>query len=324
MQNLKMLTEAYGISGDENEICNVIIELVKDYADEVYKDILGNLVVRKKGNGKKLMFAAHMDEIGIMVTYIDDNGFLRFGMVGGVDKYNSLYQKVRFKNGVIGVVGYEEKIKEIKDVNVSNLYIDIGAKNKQEAEKIVQIGDCAVFVGDFYCQGDKVISRALDNRLGVYILIEALKEIKDNKNDLYFVFTTQEEVGLRGAKTSAFEIEPDFAIAVDVTDTGDTPECNLMSLKQGEGAAIKIKDISILCSSKVKDALINCAQENNIKYQLEVLERGGCDAGAIHVTKAGIKTGAVSIPVRYIHTPCEMADMNDVKSAIELIKNISF
>lgn len=324
MQNLQKLINAYGISGDEGEISQLISDLVKDYADEIYKDVLGNLVVHKKGDGKKVMFAAHMDEIGIMVTYIDDLGFLRFGMVGGVDKYNCLYQRVKFKNGVVGVVGYEEKVKEIKDIKVSNLYIDIGAKSKEEAEKLVKIGDTATFIGDLVTQGERIIAHALDNRLGVYVLIEAIKRIKNNKNDLYFVFTVQEEVGLRGAKTSAFSIDPDYAIAVDVTDTGDTPESNLMAVTLGGGAAIKIKDSSVLCNKDVKDALVECAQTNDIKYQFEVLEAGGTDAGAIHLTKSGIKTGAVSIPVRYIHTPCELADINDVENAIRLIVNISF
>lgn len=324
MNDLIKLTNAYGISGDEGEICDLIAQLTKDYADEVYKDILGNLVVHKKGDGKKLMFAAHIDEIGIMATYIDEKGFIRFGMVGGVDKYNCFYQRVKFKNGTVGVVGYEEKVSDIKNIKVSNLYIDIGAKNKEEAEKMVSVGDTAVFIGECTVQNGRIISHALDNRIGVYVLIEALKRIKNNKNDLYFVFTVQEEVGLRGAKTSAFSIEPDFAIAVDVTDTGDTPECNVMAVSLGDGAAIKIKDSSILCDKYVVETLKECAKNNDIKYQLEVLEAGGTDAGAIHLTKGGIKTGAVSIPVRYIHTPCEMCDENDVKNAINLISKIEF
>ncbi|MBE7038255.1 MAG: M42 family metallopeptidase [Ruminococcaceae bacterium] len=324
MLDLQKLINTYGISGDEGEISDLIASLTKDYATEVYKDILGNLVVHKKGNGKKLMFAAHMDEIGIMVTYIDDNGFIRFGMVGGVDKYNCLYQRVKFKNGTVGVVGYEEKISDIKNIKVSNLYIDIGAKNREEAEKMVSVGDTAVFLGECIVQNNRVISHALDNRIGVYVLIEAIKRIKNNKNDLYFVFTVQEEVGLRGAKTSAFSIEPDYAIAVDVTDTGDTPECNVMAVSLGNGAAIKIKDSSVLCNREVVDALKECANKNKIKYQLEVLEAGGTDAGAIHLTKGGIKTGAVSIPVRYIHTPCETADLCDVENAISLIEKIEF
>lgn len=319
MELLKKLCSTFSPSGSEERITNLIYNEVKDFADEIKRDVLGNLIVRKKGNGKKIMLAAHTDEIGVAVTFIDDNGFLRFGAVGGINPIYSLYQRVEFANGTIGVISYEENIDSVKNINISKMFIDIGAKNKSEAEKMVSIGDFASFKSEFHNNGNRVFSKALDNRAGVYVLIETLKNIKNQENDLYFVFTSQEEVGLRGARVSAFGIDPDIAIAVDVTDTGDTPNCKTMAVKLGGGVAVKVKDNSVICDKEVRESLIKCANDNDIDYQLEVLAFGGTDAGAIHTTKSGIKTGGLSIPVRYIHSTCETADFDDIKSAVKLL-----
>ena len=183
---------------------------------------------------------------------------------------------------------------------------------------MVKIGDMANFEGAFSVNGNKIVSKALDNRAGCYVLIETLKNA-EGENDLYFVFTVQEEVGLRGAKTSAYGIDPDLAIAVDVTDTGDTPNAEDMAVKLGCGAAIKVMDRSVLCDAEVRCSLIEAAKNANVSYQLEVMNDGGTDAGAIAVSRAGIKTGGVSIPTRYIHSPSEMADLNDIKNCITVI-----
>lgn len=322
MDFLKKLTETFSPSGREDEICDVIFEEIKDYADEVYKDTLGNLIARKKGNGKKVMFSAHTDEIGLMVTYIDDKGFIRFSPVGWVDPFYALYQRVKFQSGVEGVISFEEKTEAVKDIKMKNLFIDIGAKDKEEAQKLVSIGDMAQFEGSFIRNGDRVISKTLDNRAGVYVLTEAIKKIKSD-NDIYFVFTSQEEVGLRGAKTSTFDIFPDYAIAVDVTDTGDTPECNYMAVSLGDGPCIKVKDQSVICDRELVERLKSVAKRNSIPYQLEVLDNGGTDAGAMHLTKSGVKTGAISIPTRYIHSTCETCDINDINNAVLLIEKIA-
>lgn len=322
MEFLEKLTQSFSPSGREEEICDIIFEEIKDYADSVYKDTLGNLIVRKEGKGKKVMFSAHTDEIGLMITYIDDKGFLRFSPIGWVDPFYALYQRVKFHNGITGVISYEEKTDALKDIKMKNLFIDIGAKNKEEAQKLLSIGDTAQFVGDFVINGDRVISKTLDNRAGVYVLTEAIKRIKSD-NDLYFVFTSQEEVGLRGAKTSTYDIFPDYAIAVDVTDTGDTPECNFMAVSLGDGPCIKIKDQSVICHRELVESLKDIAKRNSIPYQLEVLEHGGTDAGAMHLTKSGVKTGAISIPTRYIHSTCETCDINDINNAILLVEKIA-
>ncbi|WHH59496.1 M42 family metallopeptidase [Petroclostridium sp. X23] len=319
MDLLKELTQCYGPSGNEEKIRELLIEKIKDYVDEISVDPLGNLIARKKGNGKKLMFAAHMDEIGIIVTFIDDNGFLRFSNIGGVSPHYSLFQKVIFENGTIGIIGYEEKIEEMKNLKLEKMFVDIGASSKEEAEKMVNIGDAACFTGEFHQNFNKVSSKAMDDRIGCYILIEVIKSIKDNHNDLYFVFTVQEELGLRGAKTSAYSISPDYAIAIDVTGMGDIPGAKPMALKLGKGPAVKVKDSLIITHPFVRNLMVDTAKENEIPYQLEVLERGGTDSGAIHLTKGGIPSGVLSIPTRYIHSPREILDMDDVKNAIALM-----
>ena len=179
-------------------------------------------------------------------------------------------------------------------------------------------------MGEFVVQGEKIISKALDDRVGCYILLEALKNCEESKNDLYFVFTVQEEVGLRGAKTSAFGIMPDMAIAIDVTDTGDTPKSDVMEVKLGAGAAIKVMDSSCICSPEVRSLLLELARKNKIPCQIEVLTYGGTDAGAIHLTGAGVKTGGVSIPTRFIHSPSEMVDADDVKACIRLVEQFCY
>lgn len=316
---VKKLTQIVGVSGNEEEISEVIKEEIKNNVDEIKVDALGNLIAVKKGKGRKIMVAAHMDEIGIMVTYIDDNGFLRFSAIGGVSRYDSIGQRVRFENGIIGAVYYEEKLDDMKNLKLSKMYIDIGAKNKEEANELIKIGDVACFVGDAVLQGDRVISKALDNRSGCAVVVKAIKDMKETDNEIYFVFTVQEEIGLRGAKTAAFSIKPDIAIAVDVTMTGDTPESHPMEVKCGGGPAIKIKDRSILCHSEVIGLLKESAKRINIPYQLEILESGGSDPGAIHLTAGGIPSGAISIPVRYVHSPAETASLSDIENAVRLL-----
>lgn len=319
---LSDLTQINSVSGNENAVREYISETVKEYCDEVYTDNMSNLIAHKKGSGKRIMFAAHMDEIGIIATDIDDKGFIRFSNMGGLNTRNLVNLRVKFANGTVGVIGAEEESFKDKP-ELSKLFADIGATDKKSAEMKVGIGDSASFVGEFVNMGDCVVSKALDNRAGCAILIKALAEIENSENDLYFVFTTQEEVGLRGAKTVAFDIEPDVAVAVDVTDTGDTPSAPTMAVEMGKGAAIKVMDRSVVCDADVRAKMIETAKKNDIPYQLEIMTDGGTDAGAIHLTKSGIKTGGISVPTRYIHSPSEMASVKDIESCIELVKELS-
>lgn len=314
---LKKIVATYSPAGNEAKISNLIEEEIKDYVDEIYTDALGNLIARKKGEGKKVLLAGHMDQIGLMVTYIDDSGFIRFTNIGGISPSVTYSQRVIFENGTVGVIGCE-KIDSLKDLTLDKLFIDIGASSKEEAEKKVSIGDMCVYYSEVIMDDKNIISPALDDRIGCFIMIEILKSLKTSKNDIYYVFTVQEEVGTRGAKTAGYSIEPDMAISFDVTATGDTPKARLMAVKLGKGPAIKIKDNSILCHPKVKNLMIKKAEENSIPYQLEVLEFGGTDSGAIHLTRSGVPSGVISIPCRYIHSTCEMVSISDVSNIIDL------
>lgn len=319
---LKELTQFSAPSGREAEVREYISKKIEKFCDEITTDAMGNLIAHKCGSGKKLMFAAHMDEIGIIVTDIDDRGFIRFSNIGGLNLRNLVNCRVRFGNGTEGVIGaQEEKFKE--KPAMSKLFIDIGAESRKAAEKSVGVGDMAVFVGDFAEKDDIIVSKALDNRAGCAVLMSALSKIEKCENDLYFVFTVQEEVGLRGAKAAAFGIEPDIAVAVDVTDTGDTPDAPAMAVKLGKGAAIKVMDRSILCDADVRVKMIETAKKYNIPYQLEIMTDGGTDAGAMHLTRAGVKTGGISIPTRYIHSPSEMASKKDIENCVELLYNMA-
>ena len=323
MELLKKLTQTTAVSGSENAVISIIKNEIKDYVDEMYTDSLGNLIARKKGSGKKLLFSAHTDEIGLMANYIDDKGFVYFSPVGGVDVYASLYQRVVFSNGVFGTVCFENKTNVKKDLKESVMYIDIGANSKEEALSLISYGDTASFVGQYYETDNRVVSKALDNRAGVYILIESIKRISITPYDLYFLFSSQEEIGLRGAKVATYSIEPDIAVAVDVTDTGDTPGCEVSEVKCGKGVALKIMDKSVITHKGYRDFMANCAVDANIDYQYEILNFGGTDAGAMQTVKCGAITGAVSLPVRYIHTTCETADKSDIESCIKLVCEIS-
>jgi len=318
---IKKVVETYGPAGSEGQIRDLIREEIASYVDEIRVDALGNLIALKRGGDKKLMLAAHMDEIGVIVTHIDKNGFLRFYPVGGLSPLTLIGNRVMFENGTIGVIG-SEKLDAQKDLSLTKLFIDIGAQSKDEAEKKVGIGDVAAMSREFADLGKRLVAKAMDDRIACAILIEALKSVKKPAYDIYAVFTTQEEVGLRGARVAAYGITPDLGIAIDVTRTGDTPESITMDVALGKGPTVKIRDSSLLCTPSVRKFMEDVATAHDIKYQLEVLEAGGTDAGAIQLTKGGIPAGVMSIPCRYIHTASEMVDFDDVKDGVTLISRI--
>jgi len=308
-------------TGAESVFAEKIASFTKPFVDEVYRDTLGNIIAHKVGLGKKLMLCAHMDTIGALATYFDDKGYVRFGALGGLDTTALYNVPVTFTNGVEGVISVDTKV-ELKDRKLHNFYIDIGAESKDAALEMVPIGTPAYFKGEVRKLGEhKICAPYLDNRVGVAILLAIIADLPKNGYDLYFVFSSQEEVGLRGAKVAAFDIDPDFAIAIDVTDSGDLPESDIkMETALGHGCAIKIMDRSVICHPKITAALQECAKANEIPYQNEILTDGGTDAGAIHLSRGGVLTGGVSIPTRYIHSPCEVCDMRDIDSAIKLLK----
>jgi putative aminopeptidase FrvX len=321
---VKHLTETYGPSGHEQKIRALIEEEIKGAADGVRVDALGNLIAHKKGTGtalrKKVMLAAHMDEIGVMVTHVDEKGFLRFASIGGVFPINLNGSRCRFGNGVIGIFGHEKKDATRTEVKMDRMFIDVGATSANDAP--VGVADAAGFWRGFADLGDRMIAKAMDDRIGCAVLIETMRQLKKSPHDVYFVFTVQEEVGLRGATTSAYGVQPDLAVAVDVTDTGDTPESTTMAVALGKGPAIKVKDSGMLAHPGVKNLLVETAQQAKIPHQLEVLVGGTTDAMAMQVTREGVPAGVISIPSRYIHTPSEMVDFNDVQNAVKLLVNL--
>ena len=315
---IQTLNAAHGPSGDEGGIREVIAGLAQLFADEVRTDTLGNLIVRKKGTGPKVMFAAHMDSIGFIVTHMEKEGFLRVGRLGGISPREAAYTPVRFKNGVRGVIVPEEKA-DFGKLKLDECYLDIGARDEAQAREPVQVGDTAVYDSPCFENNGKVVSPYLDNRISCAILLKTLEEVTQSPNDLYFVFTVQEEVGIRGGKTAAWGVNPDYGIAVDVTDVDDTPGSEKSGTVQlGKGAAIKVMDSSVICAPQVVSRLEALAKEGNIPAQRDILRAGGTDAGAIHITRTGVMTGGISVPCRYIHTPVEMADLSDAEHCVKL------
>ena len=316
---LEKLTSAFGPSGYESQVRDLILETIKDDIDEYRIDALGSLITRKgtrKENGKRIMVSAHMDEIGLMVTHVDEQGFAYVTNLGGVRPLNCISNRVVFADGTEGMIcARDTKPGEIPPMD--KLFVDTGASSRENCK--VKIGDPAVFVGRFVDMGDRWMSKTMDDRIGCLIAIEALKALKASPNEVWFVFSVQEEVGLRGAKTSAYSVDPEIGIALDVTLCNDTPGLVERNLKFGAGPCIKAKDGSLVGTPWLNNALYDAAERAGIPYQVEVLRGAGTDAGAISLTRSGVPSSAISVACRYVHTPSEMVDVNDVKQAIQLL-----
>jgi tetrahedral aminopeptidase len=321
---LQQLTEAFGPSGFEDRIRDIVCAEVQGLADETHVDALGNLIVRKRPSKpndqtKKIMIAAHMDEIGLIVSHVDHNGFVRFSPIGGVFRRYILGSRVRFLNGTQGVIGYDRLDTPHELPAPDKIYIDVGAASARDCP--VKIGDVAAFDRPFAELGRRLVAKSMDDRAGVLIAIETLRALqsKPSPHDLYFVFTTQEEVGTRGALTSAYGIDPDVGIAVDVTPTGDTPHALKMEMALGQGPCIKFQDVGAISDPRIVQWMIRAAEKNRIPYQREVLLVGGTDAHAIQSVRAGVPSGCISIPVRYVHSPSEMVDYEDLQNTVKLL-----
>lgn len=320
---LKDLTQLWGVSGTETQVSDYIADKIIENVDSLRRDALGSLIALKRGKGenkKKIMAAAHMDEIGLCAVRIMDNGMIKVKKMGGVSPYIAFMNRVRFQNGTVGTVGCTEKIQSIEATATDKLYVDIGAKNKAEAEASVKVGDYAVFIGEYAeLPGRNVMAKAFDDRAGCYILMEALKRMDTPYHDVYFVFTIQEEVGLFGATTTAEGIRPDLGIAVDITGSFDVPGDEYGNAVLGGGAAIKVNDASVICDNKLLEDMVTCAQKHNIRYQMDPLANGGTDAGGINKSCAGVKALGISIPTRYGHSPNSIVNLDDVESCAELL-----
>lgn len=317
---LKQIIEVPAVSGRESVLLEKIRTLVAPYVDECSFDNLGNLMALKKGSAespKNIMLCAHADEIGFMVTYIEDNGFIRIAPIGGINFVAASYSKVAFENGTKGVIVPEDKVSAPQKAD--SYYVDIGADSKKSAEKKIKIGDVAVAEASLdRLMGKRIAGRPFDDRIGCAVLYDIAKTLDNPANNVWFVFSTQEEVGCRGAKTAANRIAPDCALVFDVTGTGDTIGAKPMAVKLGDGAAIKIKDASVICDREIVEKLTELAKENKIPYQSEILTYGGTDTSSIQVAGSGVRAGALSIPSRYIHSAVEVVDLKDAEACRDL------
>jgi endoglucanase len=322
---IQKLITTPGPSGYEAQIRELIRAEIDDFVDEVEVDALGNLIAKrgsrpaasKNSGSRKIMLAGHMDEIGVIATHIDDEGFVRFSNLGGVYPRYVQGGRVRFLEGTLGVIGTEYLTDAYRVPPLNKMFIDVGAASKEDCP--IHVGDVAVFERPFLDLGNRLVSKAMDDRISVAVMIEALRQLKKTPHEIYFVFTVQEEVGVRGATTAAFRIDPDLGLAMDVTTTGDTPKGLKMEVALGNGPAVKVKDSGMLADPRVVNWMIETAQKAKIPYQLEILERGGTDARAIQLNRAGVPAGCISIPCRYVHSPSEMVDLADVENAVKLL-----
>lgn len=317
---IQKLTETFSPSGYEDAICEIILGEIQPLADEIRVDTMGNIIAhkgKKNIDGKRVMIAAHMDEIGLIANHIDKNGFVRFTTLGIPFARYLLGGRIRFVNGVQGVVGWERPAKIDEIPSADKLFIDVGATSDKDCP--VKVGNVAAFERQFVEMGKRLVAKSLDNRAGVAVAIEVLRRLKTCQNELYFAFTVQEKVGVRGATVSAYGIDPEIGIAIDVTPTGDTPNPIRRDIALGKGPAIKVKDHLMLSDPKVVAWMERVAQNEKIPTQREVLTGGSTDARAIQVTRSGVQAGGLVIPCRYLHSSSEMLDYDDVENAVKLL-----
>ena len=318
---LRSLTEKYAPSGFEKSLREDIRARIKPFVDEMRVDALGNLIAIKKGTsgkGKRIMLAAHMDEIGLIASHIDDNGFIRFTSLGTPFAKYLPGGRVRFLNGIEGVIGTERMEPIHETPPLEKMYIDIGAISRKDSA--IEIGSVAAFTRSFERLGNRLVAKSMDDRAGVVVLIEILRTLRTTPHEIYFVFTAQEEVGTRGSGPATFGIEPEIGIAVDVTPAEDTPNHPRATIRLGNGPAIKIRDPHMISDPKIVAWMIKTANHAHIPFQREVLLAGGTDARAMQISGKGVAAGAISIPCRYVHSPSEMIDYEDLKNTAKLLK----
>ena len=320
---IRDLVETYGPSGFEDQLREKIRAIVEPHADEIQVDAMGNLIARKQGDGsgKRVMIAAHMDEIGLMATHITEKGFVRFTNLGGIFPETLVGSRVQFASGLRGVVESEPKESWNQLQPLSKHFIDVGASSREDCP--VSVGDAAGFIGDLMVNGSRYTSKAMDDRIGCVVVIEAMKRLESSPHDVYFVFSVQEEVGVRGAEAAANGIEPEVGIAVDITKTGDLPEDKPpMEVYLGKGPAIKVKDKGMIAHAGLVRLMRKRCEDAGIDYQLEILEFGGTDARSMQVAGPGSAAGCISIPTRYAHTRSETVELGDVEGCITLLVNL--
>lgn len=321
---INKLTQAHGPIGHEGPVIDVLKKIIAPYVDEMYVHPLGSLVAIKRGNGKgkKLAIVSHIDEVGLMVNQITEEGYLRVSAVGFPFPACCVGQRVKFENGQVGVVaidgglaGRGNEDPKVEDTIFEKLYIDIGASSKKEAETKVKVGDPCVFAGRLIQIQDALVSKALDNRAGAYIMVEMLRELegKEIENDLYCMFASGEELNSFGSVTATYDIEPDMMFAVDVTLTNDIPESDksIGDVKVGKGPVVKMMDKNFYLMPSVKKYVFQCFEETGIAYQTEVIDFAETDVCSTQFIKGGILCGALSVGTRCVHTPVELMSGKD-------------
>jgi tetrahedral aminopeptidase len=323
MKDLILKLAAYTApSGSESELQKALLDHVKNVADETFVDTLGNAIARKQGKGPHIVFAAHADENGVMVIHVDEDGFLRLIPVGNILANRLIGRHIQFTNGVVGVVGVESKVK-VQDVSFDHLYVDIGCHSQADALAKISVGTAGVVLEPVVSFDENTLAgRALDNRVGCAIALEAFRQTAAQGYNVSVVFTAQQTVGARGAKTAAFRLEPDLALIVDAAPAGDMPKAERMELKLGAGPAIKIMDGTAIVPLQVKEQLITAAETAGIHVQYEVWPRGLSDAGAFQLSVDGIHVGGVSYPARYVGGPSTVVDLRDAEAAVKLLVQV--
>lgn len=327
MDFLKEYTSIAAVSGDEYKLRNRIISDIKDYATDIKVDALGNIIVFKKGKNDakcKVMLDAHMDEIGLIITSVTEQGYLKFAHVGGIDDKVLFGKRVKIRDvsGVIGgcAVHLLDGDEANKVVPSDKLYIDIGAENREQALMAVSLGETAVFDSDYEEIGEKIAARALDDRIGCAVLVNLIRS--ELEFDAWFTFTVQEEVGCRGARTAAYQVNPDFALVIESTTAADlhgVPDENKVCVLSN-GAAVSFMDNGTLYDKNLYNFIIDNCKKNNIAIQLKTAAKGGNNASAVHLSRDGVKTAAVSLPCRYIHSGYCVCDKRDVDSLYDAVK----
>ena len=320
---LKELCEMPGVSGDEGRVRQYIRKRIEPRVDEIIEDPYGNLIARKgRTSGLRILLAAHMDEVGLMITGIEKSGLLRFHAIGIMPHVLLAKRVIIGEKKVCGVIGHkpvhltkDEEMKKIPDAK--GLFIDVGVTSSESAGKLVAVGDYATFDTDFRENGDFISGKAFDNRIGCHILMRLIQ----SDLPVYYAFTVQEEVGLRGAGIAAYRVKPDMAFAIDTTSSGEWPEEKDVPQYPviGKGPAITVADRRVICDSKIVQTLRKTAEAERIPYQIKKPMVGGTDAGTMHLVREGVRCGVVAVPARYIHSPMAIASKKDIAAAVKLI-----
>jgi putative aminopeptidase FrvX len=320
---LQKLNETPAPSGYEDSLRELLRKEIKPFADQVRVDTLGNLIARKgsaANRGKRIMLAAHMDEVGLIASHIDEAGIIRFNPIG--DPVNKCLPggRVRFLTGISGVIAANTMKISGELPALDKMYVDVGASSRKGCP--VKVGDIAVFEHPFAEMGNRIVARSMDNRAGVAVLIETMRTLKTTPHEIYFVFTTQGEVGMGGAATAAFGLDPVIGIAVDIASADDGPNSNQNGIMLGKGPAIQIRDPLMLADRRVVDWMIRTAEKAHLAYQQEVTPKDSTDARVIQLTRSGVAAGGLCIPCRYNHSPSEMIDYEDMQNTIKLLKGL--